>query len=592
MPRDLLAEQQVSTASAPKDLLAGSTSSNQQQPNAAQPLWARLAGDVDIGATRMGLGVRSAPHYIAQMLAQHGLISPETAAKATLPNIAFNLKGLTAPLQGKQIGQAYGVTKPNIADKLLQGAAQYAPYALVGGASLPGQAAAGGLYGATQSKDPITGAATGAATNLILGKVGQIISKGVPSITKALSKYAAPGIADTLKSSLDKVKDLKNSVAFDRARSNFNDYQDAESSAWDSLKKSANAADAQSGINFNDENYKDALTKKIADLKKESVQSGFERKNEDSIGLLKDYVNDPHSSFADAIEHNRALNADYQNEVTPGKSMPFSMINYSKKNLKNAIQENLSKNNLQNTLGSSWSKANKATADKNSIFNEIVSPAGKPQISSFMKYYKGGKDYSDPSTFIDQYVPKTAGEGTQKMEQFSNMVGDKKYSKDILKMNYFKNSYNKKGFDSEAFLKKYNNLSSEQKSYLFTTDQKNKIGSLNKILSKDPNALKKPSLFGGFGWYHSFPALVGLGLGQMAGHPYEGLGAGVVGSRLIERQLQSLFKNPKLQAAAVKSLSSPEKDLSLSKAVGKLLSSRLASSLSTPTAASYMGGQS
>ena len=553
----------------------------------------RIVSDIDIGATRMGLGARSAPHFIAQTLAKHGVISPETAAKFTLPSIAFSSQGLTTPLQGKQIEQAYGVTKPTTADVLLQGAAQYLPYTAIGGASIPGQMAAGALYGATQTKEPGLGAITGGITGLGAGAAGKAAELSLPLIKNILSKYAAPGISKTIEGGLDNIKNVNSANAFKMAKNNFNKYQDIENEAWDNLNNQAALTDMNPKVKFDDDDYVSALQNKLQDLKKEAKQSGLARKNEDSISLLQDYISDPHKSFTQAIAHNRGLNADFQNEITPGKSLPFSMVNYAKSNLKNSVKQNLEDNNLKDNLGLSWQAANQATKNKNSIFNEIVSPAGKPQPSTFMKYYRGDPQYGDPSNFVKQYLPQAKAEGAQKMKQFSQMVGDENYAKNVLKANYFDKSYDDTGFKPESFLKKYNDLSQEQRDYLFPKDQQDTINGLNKIISKYPDALRKLHFYS-LGSYHTLPFLAGAGLGEYFGH--QGLLggiSGVAGTKLLEGALKRILARPSLQRAVLSGLNEQQGINPIRSVLANLLKPKSVSAATVPFATSQTaGGQS
>jgi hypothetical protein len=81
--------------------------------------------------------------------------------------------GQYAPAQTNiDFGKTFGINDPSLGDELLRGAAQYAPYmALPGGPLLQGTA-----FGATQSQNPITGAAIGgslgAASELAPAAIG------------------------------------------------------------------------------------------------------------------------------------------------------------------------------------------------------------------------------------------------------------------------------------------------------------------------------------------------------------------------------------------------------------------------------------
>ncbi len=141
----------------------------------------RVGADALAGLAQMGNGILNTPHNIANA------ISPSMGAKVPgyLPNYNY--------------GQALGVNNPNVGDKLIQGAAQYAPYMMGGEAalatkaadSIPSlmarlgvQSAAGGAFGATQSQDPAKGAAIGAA----LGAGGELVPAGLSATAGGIGK--------------------------------------------------------------------------------------------------------------------------------------------------------------------------------------------------------------------------------------------------------------------------------------------------------------------------------------------------------------------------------------------------------------------
>lgn len=150
MPRDLFAEAgidpnaQQSTQGAPRDLFAEAGIEPPQQ----QGLIPRIASDIDVGGAQMGA------------------------------NILRHIPGIGQHFQNVDYSQVYGAPQqPGLLDKLVQGAAQYAPYSALGALApgLAGQAAIGGLYGATQSDSPVSGAITGA----LAGAAGETLAKGI-----------------------------------------------------------------------------------------------------------------------------------------------------------------------------------------------------------------------------------------------------------------------------------------------------------------------------------------------------------------------------------------------------------------------------
>lgn len=548
----------------------GFVGDDEMQSHANPSLLFRATGDLAAGLADAGQGA-------------HNFL-----ARAMTP-----ILGKYAPAQTNiDFGKTFGVNDPNTLDKLAQGAAQYAPYMLGGEVAaipkvldslpfvskIPGvgnwmnriitsnvnQAPTAAIFGATQSEDPIKGAVDSVEANTLgipLHMGGSAIlngAKAVPSAIKNyLSKYAAQGLASNISADLNNAKNATNSQAFDLAKSNFSNYSNEEGNAWNKLSGLAQQADA-SGAKFNNQNYLNSLSDKLQTLQQQSGrQSGFARANQDAQSMLQDYMNDQHGSFTDAIEHNKALNQDYQNEITPGKSLPFNIVNYAKSNIKNSINDNIQNNSLSDDLGSAWSDANKATSLKNQLFNQVVNPGGNQQISTFSKLLKSDSAYQDPTTFVKDYVPTSRGDGTQKMQQFSQMLGDDNQAKNILKMNYFDHSFDdsKLGINPNSFINKYSNLSDAQKNYLFEPQQNQTIKSLSKILTGNSSALDKNDA--GLLLKTTLGMAAGYGAGHMLGSPETGAIAGGAAIPAVKMGLSKLFENPSVSNYFSNYLSQP-----------------------------------
>ncbi len=139
-----------------------------QPPQTNPSLLPRIGADALAGLAQFGHGLINAPHNIVNYF------SPSLGAKIPAQ-------------QDYNYAQMLGVNAPNLGDKLIQGAAQFAPYmALPGGALTQGAA-----FGATQSQNPVTGALTGAA----LGKAGELaptVISAIPSTVKKLTGAVQP----------------------------------------------------------------------------------------------------------------------------------------------------------------------------------------------------------------------------------------------------------------------------------------------------------------------------------------------------------------------------------------------------------------
>jgi hypothetical protein len=304
---------------------------------------------------------------------------------------------------------------------------------------------------------------------------------------------------------------------------------------------------------FQNKGYINDLKSELHKLQGESRrQSGFARTHKDAISLLHDYISDTHNTFQSALEHNKALNRDYENEITPGKSIPFRTVNYAKSKLKEAIENNIDKQKLNTTVGVAWDNANKFTQDKNQIFNELVSPKGKEQYSSFSQFLNGKNPYSDRGNFIKDYLPSGTKESLDHMKQLGKMVGNDQEAKNIIKANYFDKAYTSGKFDSKKFLSKYNSLKPHEQEHLFNEEQRKHISSLNKILELHPNALNKTRAHTVLS--HTMPMLIGGGIGQIMGHPLIGAVAGHGLARTSEVALEKMMSNPKVALKLSESL--------------------------------------
>ena len=504
----------------------------------------RFNTDVWAGLAQMGHGIINTPSNLANTLAKFGAISPETAAK--IPR-----------QQDYNYSAMLGVSQPNLLDKLVQGSAQYLPATLAGGSTIAGQAIAGGVFGATQNQNPLTGAAIGAAIPILGGKAiqGGLAAAEARPISAALSKYAAPGLGETISGTLEDTRKMTNQQAFDMAKNNYGNYAAKEKNAWDNLSNEASKADSNNANNFDNSDYVSALNDKLTKLSGQAErQSAFGRSNADAQTLLNGYMKDEHGNFTDAIEHNKSLNQDYQNEITPGKSLPFDIVNFAKSNLKKTINQNIEDNGLQETLGKSWQDANQSTADKNSIFNEVANVKGQPKYSSFSQFNKGVSTNQDPTSFVFDYLPKTKGDGTQGMEQFSKMLGNDDAAKNVIKMNYFDKSFRQNQVDPKTFMGQFDNLSQEQQEYLFNSEQLKPIRTLSAILAKNPNSLNAPSKSL---WSHGLTALIGGTAGHFTGiGPVEGAVGALVASNAGKAAVAKLAAQPAMQKKLIDYLNS------------------------------------
>lgn len=594
-----------------------SSSKNNQSDSSSNPVgnWLQsqglpgwVTGNLLAGFSKGGEALHNLPYNVAGMIDKLSnvqnkskigeLVDKIPAINPLQEILSLNNKATGGHLQDRMpqpdntdFSHTFGVNDPGITGKILQGIGEYAPFGAAGeliegpsaltnalskipkvekyAAQMSQQLAPGAAFGAANDpENPGKGAVEGALTNVAGVPVAALGLKGVnllsQGIKNALSKYAAKGSADEIGSFMKSAKDVSTEEAFNKAKENYEAKKFDEKSAWNNLTEEAKNADNKSSEIpvFNNKSHIDSLSEEIKKLQGESDrQSSYDRANKDSLSLLKGYKNDNHSNFTDAIEHNKALNQDYQNEITPGRDLPFKTVNFAKGSIKNTIAENIEKNGFQDTLGKEYENANNSTIENNKTFLEKPGVSAIPKPSTFSQLLKN--EEADPSVFVNDYIPKGREKGTQKIDTFIKMVGDEPYAKDVLKQHIFSKAFDAKsnGFDPKQAIDAYNKLSDEQAARLFAKSQRKSFEQLNEVISRHPDVLSKPGQFRYF-WTHSIPAIMGaiggrmLGMGEVSGG-LAGYTAGQGGSSLMKQAM----KNPTLRNWALSGESNVNKNL-------------------------------
>lgn len=474
------------------------------QPQQKQNPLMGVAQAIDVGGTRFG----------ANLLGTIGRLTGNPQFSQQMQQVAQN-----AP-------QTWGMTNPSFGQKLLENASQYAPYSLLTGGmpttdalsnvpvlgkalspAIQAQIGTGALFGGTQSPQaPLQGAALGAGINGLIGNTGNIIGGLGSAAMNQLAKYAPMGIGQKLGQLLKQSSNLTNSQAFDVASDNYENGKVSLKNSWDNLYDKALDVDTQPNApQFDNSSYQQSLKGQIAKLQqKASNQSGFANAYAQPISYLQKYLNDNTGSFSDAFEHNQALNQDLASEANPNTNQIVTnqtkaAIGFAKGALKNSIQQNIDDSGLQDTLGQQWNDANQATQDLKQTFEQKGTPSGGINRSAFAKFNSNQFAGADPSTFVQDYLPTAAQDGTQKMQQFVNMMKpvatdasaptDDSYvntAKGVLKGNLFKNAIDdNQGVNPDKFLNIYNKLSPEQSDYLFTPQESSQINALKTIAAQN-----------------------------------------------------------------------------------------------------------
>lgn len=472
----------------------------------------------------------------------------------------------------------FGVENPSIPEQVARGVGQYAPFALAPEVGLEaaglkgltgtagflsrlgGEGLAGAAFGASQS--PAGERGTGAIENALLNTVLHGASEGLPALKGMIqskkAQYAAPGLAQSMQEALTSPKNVTNNEIFDIAKNNLNEnVLPTVNQKWDNLTENAKAADNNPNLKFDNSSYKGALENKLSSMKEESSrQSALARQNAPAIELIEGnpkapedpaqqgYLNDQSGTFQSAFEHNKALNADFRNTLpTTGSPPDFTTVRFAKNSLENTIQENLEKNGLQNTLGQAWQDAKQATADLHNTFYQNVSTKGKNQTSTFKNYVKMNPTAPDRGNFINDYLPNNKADSIGRMQNLAKMIGDEDLAKSAIKKNYFDLDQPN---TPDRLIKKYNNLSPEERNYLFDDNQNKTFQALNKIKEQHSDIFNKGHFTSFF--HSALPAIFGGEAAHlMGGHMLSGAIATAIGKRAVERGIGKYYARPAQQ---------------------------------------------
>jgi hypothetical protein len=146
----------------------------------------RLWGDVMAGGAAFGQGIHNAPYYLQKAQENIGL-APKGTAESLMPQ-PTNI----------DTSSLFGVKNPTLMDKLAQSIVQYIPAAMTGGTSAFSQMAPGAVFGATQSENPIFGAAIPAA----VGLGGMAVKPIASSLAKIPDYLSSSKTIDALRNAL------------------------------------------------------------------------------------------------------------------------------------------------------------------------------------------------------------------------------------------------------------------------------------------------------------------------------------------------------------------------------------------------------
>lgn len=168
-------------------------------------------------------GVMYGAQNIAALLGEggQGLASLLTGGHAPTVDIREEMGlGKNIPVDLRKI---IGSSRPSMATPILQGAGQYAPAIIAGGASIPGQMVANGLFGMTQAAPDETNLGgllpsgrigrgiEDAALTGILGRTGQEVLSGFPVTRNIINKFRPGAASEELMQHLNGMGGITNS---------------------------------------------------------------------------------------------------------------------------------------------------------------------------------------------------------------------------------------------------------------------------------------------------------------------------------------------------------------------------------------------
>jgi hypothetical protein len=491
------------------------------------PISTRIGKDIAAGFLSLGQGLLNSPHNIAKY------ISPEIekTLESKYPGV----------MKKTDIGidKILSIKDPDWKDKLLQNAIQYAPFAEAGSALIPGKAllsrlgaasTGGASYGALQSENPVKGSIEGA----ISGPIGEVAGIGlghglIKPAANLMSNKLAPAIADLIKGKFHTGYENDISDSFKAASQNYRFHKNDEQEKWNMSNQHTAIADLLPNIKYDDSGRINALLEQRSKLQETPIKSQTAEQKA-ALKRINGLIETPIKSFTQALNYGKSLNESYGETMTPGVSPQFSSVNGAikgfMKNMDNNINNPSNKEDLKR-FGNAWKAARDSTIAKIKTFHEVPSDKGGTNDSKFVHFFKNTGKYSDPTTFISDYIPSKGEKGTGRMEQFSDVVGSPTLAKRVLLKSIFGEKPNMKNI-----LDTYDKLSDQQKNFLFNQQDKQHLDFVNYMLDKNPKVLQdenvKHGIYGMIG-KSILPGAIGAIAGGFINHP---IAASIVGASI------------------------------------------------------------
>lgn len=396
---------------------------------------------------------------------------------------------------------------------------------------------------------------------------------GKAIVQAGAEKFGLPGFSQKVADLLKPLMNLRTRDAATLAEQRYNSLDEHADKLWggvrDTLKEIDKGAPTAGNIagmkevgkfaptkvpeaSFDPATYKLGLNSKISEMEASSAKNSADKEAfKGPLKVLRGYANDPIATFEDAINHNISLNKAYKEALRPTTGMPKSQeelaaTKVAMAHLHNALDENLARRGLTDTFGPQLQEARGATRDLHQIFNEVPNVGGQGKTSILAQQRGSNSPFTDPTTFIDNYIPTSRQEGSEKLKQLGAVLGNKDTANNYAKARMFKDAIKGGTPDPIAFTRKYDSLSPEIQDYLFTPEQRTQADLVSKLAKKYPeripsllsaDSLGKGSVGAGLG------AVIG---GLLGGKPLVGAAIGGAAGTAGTHALYQLAQNPEI----------------------------------------------
>lgn len=566
--------------------------SSLEKPADDQSFLSKLPRNILTGLADMGHGIINAPHNIAN------LISPKLASH--IPE-----------QQDYDYASLLKLPKATTADKVIRGIAQYTPAMVMPAAEMgvageaagilprmAAQAAPQAAFGATQDKNPLAGAAEGAAA----GSIGELGSSGIEALINKLrpSSLLRGNLSkEELQSNLNSTQGTSSSLgrvigspSLNRIYENILPHV-IGSGAEDTMQKTANQITTKgSGLldalkgnsNPDDLSFKlqNALKKAANDAKQEKNE-GFKKLNDlaDNVGLnvgrtnlqstANDFLNEIKQSPELKGEFNSSLLGDLQRYASNSNGNNLKLTNIFRSKLgdkandfyqngqmyeygiANSLKQALSKD-IDSSFSESGNKELKKAYEQNQEdYAQKFAPFEDKDIIKFTR--QGG----DSDLLLSHFLRGGKNDRANLLDKLVSKMSDK--DKNLVPYSYFSKALDENGqVDPIKIASLYKNLGKNQKDVLFNDkDLKNSFDDYSDLVQKNKESfdlMRNPKTGA-----RNTDLLIKLSqlLAGTAAGGIPGLAATTIGSGLLGRGATKALTSEKLRQNLINAMINSQK---------------------------------